>query len=102
MNKFVESNHCEARNNCKTCRTSKGFVSYFQQNFDWDGNCPHGFTEDNLPTVEINSPCLTKICRLGDVECEDYHACRDTCKVESKRITSMDNCPKIINQMEDL
>lgn len=38
--------------------------------------------------------CSSKVCRLGDRECDQYWGCRDTCRVASERITSMETCPQ--------
>ena len=45
------------------------------------------------PSTGSSKPCATKVCRLGERECKEYWSCRDTCKVESKRLTEMEDCP---------
>jgi len=49
MSKFTESVHCESRLHCKACRGDENFRKSLMQTFEWDGECPYGFTLDNLP-----------------------------------------------------
>jgi len=44
-------------------------------------------------SVRESGGCSAKHCRLGNRECIQYWGCRDTCRVVSTRITSMDACP---------
>ncbi len=71
-----------------------------QKTFEWDGICPEGFTVEELPEkVDVKpiegppKPCPRKVCRLGDKECDQYHSCRDTCRIQNERITAMEKCP---------
>jgi len=47
--KFTESTHCTTHVHCVACRGDEGFRKSLIQAFDWDGECPYGFTLDNLP-----------------------------------------------------
>ena len=75
------------------------------KNYEWDGKCPFGVVIEDLPnnrlnepksTIASDKPCPSKVCRMGDMMCDDYRSCRDTCLIEKKRITSMETCPKLI------
>ena len=47
--KFTETAHCMTRVHCAACRGDENFRNSLMQAFDWDGECPHGYTLDNLP-----------------------------------------------------
>lgn len=46
---FTESKNCTERRVCHVCRTNKGFREKVMETFEWDGECPHGFTVDDHP-----------------------------------------------------
>jgi len=50
-------------------------------------------SKEPVATSSKASGCSGKHCRLGDRKCKSYWSCRDTCKIENKRITSMEKCP---------
>lgn len=53
------------------------------------------WVEDDVEdTATVQRNCSRKHCRLGNMECDKYWGCRDTCRIASKRITSMQACPK--------
>ena len=62
-----------------------------KQNPFWDGTPQPPRTTTPSPA---KGGCSRKHCRLGDRECDQYWGCRDTCRVVSERITSMDACPQ--------
>ena len=53
--KFTETAHCTSRVHCEVCRTDERFRDSLMQTHDWDGECPHGYTVDNLPEPELPS-----------------------------------------------
>ena len=57
-------------------------------------NTPERIAEAIERGLNREKPCPSKVCRMGEIECADYWSCRDTCRIENKRITAMDKCPK--------
>lgn len=92
-----------------TCLTSEEFRESVMRAYEWDGVCPYGQTAETAPHIspahksldprksksEKPGGCARKHCRLGDRECDQYWGCRDTCRVVSERITSMEACPQL-------
>jgi hypothetical protein len=53
MDRFTETGHCNLRIHCKTCRTSPEWRQNIMSQFEWDGECPHGITIENIPTQKM-------------------------------------------------
>ena len=54
--KFTESEHCTSHVHCRACRTDEKFRASLMQAFDWDGECPHGYTIDSLLSAKRPDP----------------------------------------------
>lgn len=54
--KFTETNHCQSKVHCESCRTSAKFRKSIMENFEWDGECPYGVTEDNCHKQKEQKP----------------------------------------------
>ena len=66
--KFTESPHCTTRGHCKSCRSSEEFRNSLMQAFDWDGECPHGYTADNLPARDLSREDLVRTTAVNKPE----------------------------------
>jgi len=47
--KFTETAHCLDKVHCEACRTREPWREKMKIAFEWDGECPHGITVDNIP-----------------------------------------------------
>jgi hypothetical protein len=106
--KFTDTPHCQLKLHCKTCRSSKGFRESIQKNFEWDGECPLGFTEETAPSPPVSdvqrmpsvakqaanlteavANVLTSLVRGGKVLADK--------ETRDARIAICEQCPSLVN-----
>jgi len=53
MMKWQETIHCTSKRHCKACRTDDAFVESIRKRFEFDGQCPYGFTARKHTGMEL-------------------------------------------------